>query len=215
MYNLYNPSGLIPFLFQVHADSFEIQPISSRDFTSAQNKHMEDTNISSWIAGRNSYRIIRRREYNASTTRLTTLKSAQVFKVQQVDYSAKAEIQRKIHDLEEVLADAKNEIEIKKGEHQRLKQVHQAAQAERRAIETEKSEKQQEAAKWQRMKAALEPSEEELKQKLAGGENYKANLQKLNEKQEALVIKKAKEALGYGVCSLSLLQVSTNKNSVP
>lgn len=160
---------------------------------------MENTNIASWIAGRTSYRIIRRREYNASSTRLANLKNAHIFKVQQVDHSLKAEIQRKIHELEDELAEAKREIDVKKGEHHQLKQTHQAAQADKKAIENEKSQKQQETAKWTRMKATLEPSEEELKQKLSGGENYKTNMQILHNKQESLTVKKAKAALEYGV----------------
>lgn len=186
-----------------HSNCPIIQPISSRDFTPQQNKSMEDTNIASWIAGRTSYRIIRRREYNASSTRLANLKNAHVFKVQQVDHTLKAEMQRKVHELEYELTETQKEVDVKMGEHHQLKQLHQAAQVERRAIEAEKSQKQQEVGKWSRLKANLEPSEEELKLKQTGGDSYKANLQALNDKQAALAVKKAQKALEFGV-SLAL-----------
>lgn len=188
-----------------HSDGPIIQPISSRDFTPQQNKGMENTNISSWVAGRTSYRIIRRREYDASSTRLINIRSAHVFKVQQVDHALKAELQRKVHELEYELVEIGKDIEIKKGEHQQLKKVHQAAQVERRAIEVEKSQKQQELGKWNKLKANLEPTEEELKLKQTGGENYKANMQILNNRQQILAVKKTQEALVFGVGSAHLL----------
>lgn len=168
---------------------------------------MENTHISSWVAGRMSYRIIRRREYDASSTRLTNLKNAHVFKVQQVDHALKAVLQSKVHELEYALAESMKEIESKKVEHQQLKQVHQAAQVERKAIEAEKSQKLQELSKWNKLKANLEPSEEELRLKQTGGENYKANMQILTNRQGILAVKKAQEALEFGVSSTLLLRL--------
>lgn len=185
----------------------QFQPISSRDFTPQQNKSMESTNISSWIAGRTSYRIIRRREYDASSTRLAILRSAQVFKVQQVDHALKAEMQRKVHELEDELAEMKKFVEAKNGEHQQLKQVHQAAQAERKAIEAEKGQKQQGLMKWNKLQGTLESCEGELKLKQTGGENYKANIQILNNNQALLAVKKTQEALELGVSSVPLFRL--------
>lgn len=185
----------------------QFQPISSRDFTPQQNKSMESTNISSWIAGRTSYRIIRRREYDASSTRVVILRSAQVFKVQQVDHALKAEMQRKVHELEDELAEMKKFVEAKNGEHQQLKQVHQAAQAERKAIEAEKGQKQQGLMKWNKLQGTLESCEGELKLKQTGGENYKANIQILNNNQALLAVKKTQEALELGVSSVPLFRL--------
>lgn len=166
---------------------------------------MGDTGISSWIAGRASYRIIRRREYGAISTRLANVKSAQVFKVQQVDHALKAEMQCKVHELEDELVGIEKYIGAKKDEYQQLKQVHQTAQIERKAIEAEKSQKQQEYSKWNKLQGTLGPSEEELKLKQSGGESYRANIQVLNNRQALLAVNKAQEALKFGVSSATLL----------
>lgn len=160
---------------------------------------MEATNISAWIAGRTNYRIIRRREYNASSTRVTNIKQASVFKVQQVDHSLKSDIQRKIHEMGDQLEDIKRDRDVIENEHRRIKQAYQAAQAERKAIDDEKGKKQAELTRWHKIKASLEPMEEELKQKLVGGDNYRENIKVLNERNSALALKKAKDALEYGV----------------
>lgn len=178
---------------------------------------MENTGISSWIAGRINYRIIRRREYNARSTRLANIKSAQVFKVQQVDHALKAEMQRKVHELEDELVGIGKYIDSKRDEHQQLKQVHQAAQIEKKAIEAEKGQKQQEFSKWNKLQGTLGPSEEELKLKQSGGESYKSNIQILNKRQGLLAVKKAQEALKFGVSlapSVVVIATENQNNSV-
>lgn len=206
---MYSPHGLYQISCSIalepQSDNLIIQPISTKDFTPQQNKSMENTSIYSWIAGRTSYRIIRRREYDASSTRLANIKSAQVFKVQQVDHALKAEMQRKVHELEDELVGIGKYIDSKKDEHQQLRQVCQATQIEKKAIEAEKGQKQQEFAKWNKLRGTLGPSEEELKLKQSGGESYKANIQMLNNKQGLLAVKKAHEALKFGVSLAPLL----------
>lgn len=175
------------------------KPISRKDFTPSQNKKMEDTSISSWIAGRTSYRIIRRREYNASSTRLGTIRPATLFKTQQVDQSLKTEIGRKISELRDGLAGVEEEKATKEREHHEIKTAHGALQEEVKSIEAEKTAKQQEVAKFNRLKATLGPMEEDLKQKSVGGEEYKERARLLSNKLVELAVKKAKDALEYGV----------------
>ncbi|RPB14744.1 P-loop containing nucleoside triphosphate hydrolase protein [Morchella conica CCBAS932] len=173
-------------------------PISLKDFTPAQNKQMEETNIVQWIAGRTSYRIIRRREYNASSIRLGDIRPATVFKTQQVDQSLKIEIERKISELEEELASVEEEKIAKEREHREIKAMHETLKKEAKDIEGEKTSRQQEVAKFNKMKATLGPLEEDLKLKSVGSEEYKERIRELSNKLVELAVKKAKDALQYG-----------------
>lgn len=177
------------------------KPISLRDFTPAQNKQIENTNIVQWIAGRTSYRIIRRREYNASSTRLGNIRPATVFKTQQVDQSLKTEIGRRISELEEELASVEEEKIAKEREHREIKTMHETLKKEALDIEAEKSAKHQAVTKFHKMKAGLGPLEDDLKIKSVGSEEYKERIRELTNKLVELAVKKAKDALQYGVIS--------------
>ncbi|RPB01733.1 P-loop containing nucleoside triphosphate hydrolase protein [Choiromyces venosus 120613-1] len=167
-------------------------PISFREFTAAQNKNMENTRINRWVTGRNMFTL--RRRYNQVMTNVTSIRNAQAFAAQQVDTQAEQEIRRSIGEMENDLEDVKRKIEELKDSRGTLVTKYKAAQAANQQIKAEKSAKQQEAAKYVKLKATLASAEEDLKRKMGGGEDYKENIRRWRAQKEELVMGRAVDA---------------------
>ncbi len=74
-----------------------------RDISDAQFRALEDSPISSWVTGKQSYNIIRRREYGpgAVSTKVNILKRPRVWTAQAVDPRAKSDLQDNINGWSE------------------------------------------------------------------------------------------------------------------
>jgi uncharacterized Fe-S cluster-containing radical SAM superfamily enzyme len=130
---------------------------------------------------------------------MSTVRNAQVFAAQQVDAQAEQAIRRSISELESDLEDVKAKINELKSSRVDFHDQFKQAQERNRKFKDEKVAKQKEAAGFVRLKASLAGLEEELARKMTGGEEYKENMQKREEKMETLVMDRASQALQLAV----------------
>lgn len=98
---------------------------TSRTLSEAQHSAVEHNSpINSWVADRQKFSIKRRREYNASSTRVTTLRPAQYFTDQQVD----ADYQR---ELDDEISRLTREKDLIREQHDEVRKRVQDCQQER------------------------------------------------------------------------------------
>ncbi|KAG0127428.1 hypothetical protein HOY82DRAFT_613600 [Tuber indicum] len=180
-------------------------PISFREFTAVQNKNMESTRINRWITGRNMYTL--RRRYGQVMTNVSSIRNAQAFAAQQVDTQAEQEIRRSIGEMESDLEDVKRKIEELKDSRATFVTKYKAAQAANQKIKTEKVAKQQEAAKYVKLKATLASAEEDLKRKMGGGEDYKGSMRRWKSQKEELVMERAVDAQKFANLAKGLVAI--------
>lgn len=98
--------------------------VALQDITEQQYEVLAESPISSWVTGKNTYQITRRREYGAgaASTRVREVRKARVWTNQPVDLREKSNLQENIEGWgEEVLAFQK---EIEEGK-QKLAQLRQ------------------------------------------------------------------------------------------
>lgn len=87
--------------------------VSLRDTNPQQFKILEQSNLSSWVTSKSSYRVSRRREYGpgATSTQVREVRKAQIWTDQPVDLTAKRELQERIEGLKEELDSLKRQFE--------------------------------------------------------------------------------------------------------
>ncbi|THC90419.1 hypothetical protein EYZ11_010118 [Aspergillus tanneri] len=108
-------------------------PIGLRDITDEEYTRMEKGSITSWVSGKRSYQIVRRREYgpSASTTRVRQVRQARVWTSQPVDTLAKEHVLQNISSLKEELRGLEEKMESEKAELAELGQRHNERNQER------------------------------------------------------------------------------------
>jgi hypothetical protein len=108
-------------------------PISLQDISDEAYSKMESGQLSSWVAGKQSYQVTRRREYgpSATSTRVRQLRLARVWTNQPVDTAAKQEIQRNIAEWKDDIRQVQEKIDADKAELARLSEEHNQKTKER------------------------------------------------------------------------------------
>jgi chromosome segregation ATPase len=127
-------SGPDPVLAALCSDNRLHQtPISLRDITDEEYSQMESGSITSWVAGKQSYQIVRRREYgpNASSTRVRQIRPAKVWTSQPVDGSAKQDLIRSIQALRDEVRDIQEIMDSEKAKLTQLGHDHDECGRER------------------------------------------------------------------------------------
>lgn len=82
------------------SSKFHMTGLSLRDSSNDQFKQIENSNIESWVAGRSSYRITRRREYGHSSTSSSTINPARFWTGDAVDTEAQSAYQAEVREVE-------------------------------------------------------------------------------------------------------------------
>lgn len=96
-------SGPDPVIAMLCSDrNLHSTPIAAKDISDDVFARLANSPLSSWVSGRNSYQITRRREYgpDAKSTRVAQVKPAKVWTSQPVDQSLKREYQENITQWE-------------------------------------------------------------------------------------------------------------------
>lgn len=111
-------------------------PITLRGISDEQYHVMESgeiASISSWVAGKQNYQVVRRREYgpNASTTRVRQVRPAQVWTTQPVEQSAKQDVTQHIQELRLELREIEQQMESAKSQLTQLGRDHEQCERER------------------------------------------------------------------------------------
>lgn len=108
-------------------------PIALRDISDAEFNSLTNGPISSWVAGRQSYQVTRRREYgpDATSTRVRPVRPAKVWTSQPVDEETRNELNQTIQMLSNEVREEQGQMEGDKAEVSRLKEAHGAAERAR------------------------------------------------------------------------------------
>lgn len=111
----------------LHATPIAIRDVSDEVFT-----QLEGGLMSSWVAGKNSYQVTRRREYGpgATSTRVRQIRPATVWTSQPVDVSLKRQHQENIALWNEQLQGFKDKLESEKTAMLKIKEEYEQTERE-------------------------------------------------------------------------------------
>lgn len=107
-------------------------PIGLREISNEVFARLEGGLMSSWVSGKRSYQVTRRREYGpgATSTRVREIKPAQVWTAQPVDLSLKREHQENITLWNEQLEGIKDKLESEKAAVLKIREAHEHTERE-------------------------------------------------------------------------------------
>jgi hypothetical protein len=102
---------------RLHQTPINLQGISDETFAK-----LENGSINSWVAGKQNYQIVRRREYGpgAVSTRVRQVRPAQIWTSQAVDVLAKQEVEREILALKDEVSQVKEKMESERSRLHRM-----------------------------------------------------------------------------------------------
>ncbi|KAL4870394.1 hypothetical protein BDV12DRAFT_165889 [Aspergillus spectabilis] len=174
-------------------------PISLRDISDDTYATLERGSISSWVAGKQTYQIIRRREYGpgATSTRVRQVRPARVWTSQPVDVSTKGELEQTIGMLRDEKGAVEQKIEADRTSLVELGKEHETVQQARDGLEREKAKKQ---ADFTNFRAIPEKIRQQEAKKKANDDSFakiRANVLEIRSKQDQLAIEKAEAVIKY------------------
>ncbi|EDN08568.1 hypothetical protein HCAG_05067 [Histoplasma mississippiense (nom. inval.)] len=174
-------------------------PIARRDITDDEYTRMTNSPISSWVTGRQSYQVTRRREYGPSaiSTRVRQLKPAQFWTNQPADLSARSIIENKIKELQKEVDTFQGVFDEHKDALATLRRRHQDAQERKRDLESEKAAKQTALTNYKALPTKKSQQEDKLRASEAAIVGVRRRVEALRDKQDQLSLEKASRALEY------------------
>ncbi|KAL4805864.1 P-loop containing nucleoside triphosphate hydrolase protein [Aspergillus unguis] len=174
-------------------------PVSLRDISDQTYSTLETGSITSWVAGKSSYQIIRRREYGpgASSTRVRQVKPARCWTSQPVDVSAKRELQGRIQELKSEMEAGKEQQESLTAEHRQCNHERENVARERDELEREKAVKQSAYTTFRAIPEKLAQLEAKKESLEANFEKIKVNVTDIRDKQGQESVKKAEAVIAY------------------
>ncbi|KAL4883907.1 hypothetical protein BJY04DRAFT_226228 [Aspergillus karnatakaensis] len=179
---------------RLHQTPISLQDISDETYTT-----LERGSISSWVAGKQTYQIIRRREYGpgATSTRVRQVRPARVWTSQPVDTLAKAELEQTIGALREEKAAIEQKMESDRATLTELGENHERLKQERDKLEREKARKQAAHTEFRAIPDKIRLQEIKKKANDESFEKIRANVTEIRSKQEQLSIEKAEAVIKY------------------
>ncbi|KAL4917725.1 P-loop containing nucleoside triphosphate hydrolase protein [Aspergillus aurantiobrunneus] len=174
-------------------------PVSLRDISDQTYTSLENGSITSWVAGKQAYQIVRRREYGpgASSTRVRQVRPARVWTSQPVDTSAKGELQQRIQELRDETRAIEDKIESDRASIAQLGQEYENVQRERNELEREKAQKQSAYTNFRAIPEKIRQQEAKRKAHEASFAKIKARVIEIRNYQDQLSIEKAETVIGY------------------
>ncbi|GFF24475.1 structural maintenance of chromosomes protein 5 [Aspergillus udagawae] len=198
---------------RLHQTPINLQGISDETFA-----RLENGSISSWVAGKQNYQIVRRREYGpgAVSTRVRQVRPAQIWTSQAVDVVAKQEIERKILALKDEVSQVKEKMESERSRLHRMGEEKKELDRERAALEKEKAEKQTALINYKAIPERIRQQEAKKKdiERLFG--EMRIRVLDIRGRQDQISIQKAKANLEYAdaVENLRRLQEEVTQLSI-
>ncbi|KAI9804909.1 MAG: Structural maintenance of chromosomes protein 5 [Piccolia ochrophora] len=171
--------------------------VALRDITPQQFDDLQNSPVSSWVAGRTSSQIVRRREYGLSSTRVRDVRKGQVWTNQQVEVGGKIELQDNIQTWEVELEEIKKQVQEAKEQIEKWRQEATAIDDEKSEIERQKADQQRAQAAIKALPTRLTQEREKLAANHGAASDYKARFEALQEKIDGRTIEKARLALAY------------------
>ncbi|BDD61618.1 hypothetical protein MAP00_006656 [Monascus purpureus] len=174
-------------------------PVTLRDISDTEYNRMESGPISSWIAGKHSYQVIRRGEYGpgAVSTRVRQVRPAKIWTSQPVDASVKQQLESDIHTWKQELNEVQEKIDADKELLTRLGREHQATDRERIEVEQEKSAKQTALINYKAIPEKINQQESKKKDVERFFERIKTRVIDIRNQQDQISIEKAEAAMDY------------------
>ncbi|KJK68354.1 RecF/RecN/SMC N terminal domain protein [Aspergillus parasiticus SU-1] len=174
-------------------------PIGHRAITDEEFRKIEQGSISSWVAGRQSYQITRRKEYgpSATSTRVRHLKPAKVWTSQPLDASAKQDLVRNIQVLKDEVRELQEKMDMERANLQQLGRDFEECERERLELEREKSEKQTALTNYRAIPERIRQQELRLRDIQKIFQDVKTRVLDIRSQQDQLSIEKAEATLEY------------------
>ncbi|PLB49249.1 P-loop containing nucleoside triphosphate hydrolase protein [Aspergillus steynii IBT 23096] len=181
-------------------------PVTLRDISDEEFSRMENGSISSWVAGKQSYQVSRRREYgpSATSTRVRQVRPARVWTSQPVDTMAKQDLIQAVSALKEELRDLQQRMETEKANLTEMGQSHGKCEEERRELEREKAEKQTALTQQRAIPEKIRQQETKRRNNEKYCANVKTRVLELRHQQDELSVQKAEATLKYSEAVIEL-----------
>ncbi|KKK17235.1 hypothetical protein ARAM_005920 [Aspergillus rambellii] len=193
-------------------------PIRLQDISDEVYATMESGPISSWVAGKQAYQVIRRREYGpgATSTRVRQVRPAKVWTSQPVDASAKGELEHMVQTLRDAKAAVEEKIESERSRLHQMGEEYKGCEQERRELEQQKADKQTAFTRFRAIPELLHQQEAKKKSNQSFFDAVKTRVIEIRSQQDQLSIKKAEATLEYAdaVETLRVLQEELIKLSL-
>ncbi|CDM27265.1 hypothetical protein DTO013E5_4511 [Penicillium roqueforti] len=179
--------------------SLHLTPIGLREISNEVFARLEEGSMSSWVSGKKSYQVTRRREYGpgATSTRVREIKPAQVWTEQPVDVSLKREHQENITLWNEQLQDIKEKLESERAAVKKISEEHEQTEREMTDIEKEKSAKQTAHTQYRAIPEKISQQEAKLQNITAMFDGVRERVREFRNQQDELAIQKAEVAVEY------------------
>ncbi|EAW08837.1 DNA repair ATPase SMC5 [Aspergillus clavatus NRRL 1] len=179
---------------RLHQTPVKLQDISDETFN-----RMESSPISSWVAGRQSYQIVRRREYGPSaiSTRVRQVRPAQVWTSQPVDVLGQQELEQNISSLKDEVKQLNDTIDSERNRLARMGQEKKDYDHERTLLEKEKADRQTALVNYRAIPERIRQQEAKKKdiERLFG--EIRTRVFEIRGRQDLISIRKAETNLEY------------------
>ncbi|KAI9670897.1 MAG: Structural maintenance of chromosomes protein 5 [Caeruleum heppii] len=173
--------------------------VALRDISDAQYDALTTSPISSWVTGRSSFQITRRREYGpqATSTRVRDIRKADIWISQPADMGAKRDLQHNIQGWTEEIKSFELQVQEAKEQLVEIRRQVLELEEQKRDIEAEKAAKQKAIAAIKALPTKLAREQEKLTTMQQAGAELKRRLLALEDKIDDQTVEKGRVALGY------------------
>ncbi|KAJ5980458.1 hypothetical protein N7481_007756 [Penicillium waksmanii] len=183
-------------------------PVGLREISEEAFAQMENGSLNSWVSGKHSYNVTRRREYGpgAQSTRVRQVKPAQAWTAKPADASVKQRYLDDIRQSREELAELQAKVVSDKAAAAELIADHRRVQDEYDNIESEKSEKQTAHTNWRSIPDRLVQHEQRQKTFTDLFEKVRERVYGHRNRQDEISIERAKATIEYSDAAEKLRQ---------
>ncbi|KAJ5141660.1 hypothetical protein N7476_004484 [Penicillium atrosanguineum] len=180
---------------RLHQTPVSLQDISEEAYNSLENA--EESAISSWVSGKHSYQVTRRREYKAKSTRVRQVKTAQAWTSQPVDASVKHQHREAIQTYNREFSELQEEANAEKEKTRDLLSALQRLEDEMEETDKEKQEKQHAHTQWRAIPERLAQQQAKLKGIQELFLEVRERVCQIREDQIEVSVKKAEATIEY------------------
>jgi chromosome segregation ATPase len=142
---------------RLHRTAYAARPISDN-----QHVAVSGSAIQKWVSGRDVYQITTRREYGASSTAVTQLRSARYFVDQPVNSEEKRQLDEALARIQRDSLEMKEELNTCKQEIIALKQQIDECRQGREEVQAEQDQMKKAVAEWEALPAKIQQKQRQL-----------------------------------------------------
>ncbi|PYH71108.1 DNA repair ATPase SMC5 [Aspergillus vadensis CBS 113365] len=172
-------------------------PISHADMADNDFERLKTGRLISWVSGRLNYTVMRRREYDAISSRLRPLRPARFWTSQPVDASERQRATQKIHTLKGEVQEVQEQINSEKARLEQLGHRHTELKQEQSELEREKGEKQTALTQFRAIPERIRQQEARQKENQKMFEQMRTRVANLRSEQDQASLRKAEAVIEY------------------